>query len=90
MHKWDHIISVVGTADIYSNEVSTAEANKYTADFNGLLLSLSIPQKYWYAHIRLNNFKSSSEYDGRTTIYLLENTYLNTIYNSFSNNSVTS
>ena len=89
IHKWDHIVSVIGVDDIYSKEIELSEADKYTFDFNGLLLSLDIPQRYWFAHVRLNNFKSASEYDGRTTIYLLDSDYMQTIFNSLSNNSIT-
>lgn len=88
LHKWDHIISVISEDDIYIKTVEKSEGNKYIFDFNGLLESLNIPEKYWYPHIRLNNFKSFTEYDGRTSIYLLENAFLDKMYSIIRNNSL--
>jgi hypothetical protein len=88
MHKWDNVLVGVSINDIYNRELSLAEADKYIFDFNGLLQSIDIPEKYWYPHIKLNNFKSFTEYDGRTTIYLLDSSFLDKMYSVINNNSV--
>lgn len=88
MHKWDNVLVGVKADDIYSNDLTLGEADKYIFDFNGLLQSIGIPEKYWYPHIKLNNFKSFTEYDGRTTIYLLDSTFLDKMYSVINNNSI--
>lgn len=88
MHKWDSILVAITSNDIYTRVIDSSEADKYIFDFNGLLESINIPEKFWYPHIRLNNFKSFTEYDGRTTIYLLEGTFLDKMYSVINNNSL--
>ena len=88
LHKWDNILIGVTAANIYTKEMTPGEADKYIFDFNGLLQSLSIPEKYWYPHIKLNNFSSFTEYDGRTTIYLLDAVFLDKMFSVINNNSI--
>ena len=88
LHKWDNVLVGLSLNDIYTKEVSPSEADKYIFDFNGLLQSLSIPEKYWYPHIKLNDFKSFTEYDGRTTIYLIDIVFLDKMYSVINNNSI--
>ena len=88
LHKWDNILIGVTASNIYTKEMTPGEADKYIFDFNGLLQSLSIPEKYWYPHIKLNNFSSFTEYDGRTTIYLLDAVFLDKMFSVINNNSI--
>ncbi len=88
LHKWDNILIGVTATNIYTKEMTPGEADKYIFDFNGLLQRLSIPEKYWYPHIKLNNFSSFTEYDGRTTIYLLDAVFLDKMFSVINNNSI--
>lgn len=88
LHKWDNVLVGLVSTNIYTKEMSPGEADKYIFDFNGLLQSLSVPEKYWYPHIKLNDFKSFTEYDGRTTIYLIDVVFLDKMFSVINNNSV--
>ena len=88
LHKWDNVLVGLVSTNIYTKEISPGEADKYIFDFNCLLQSLSVPEKYWYPHIKLNDFKSFTEYDGRTTIYLIDVVYLDKMFSVINYNSV--
>lgn len=55
-HKGTMVLSVTGL-----------EAEKYKADFYGLLLSLKVERKYHYLVMRMNGYANSSDYDGIRT-----------------------
>jgi len=87
LHKWDSAIPLMYGDVVGLRELKNNEADKYIFDFNGLLNSLNVPEKYWYVHMRLNNLKSSTDYNGANRIFLVDMEYLNGIYNSFTNRS---
>lgn len=88
IHKWAHIISVIDVKHVYEQTISIVEADKYIFDFNGLLQSFNIPEKYWFPHVILNNFSSSTDYDGRKKIYIIDNAILSNIYSHLINDSL--
>jgi len=87
LHKWDSILPLIDRSLMSVKEIKPNVADMYKFDFNGLLMSLNIPEDYWYIHIRLNDFNSSTDYTGTTNIALINADYLETLYNAFTNNS---
>lgn len=87
IHKWDHIISVLDPSYITVKELTGTDADVYLGDFNGLLESFGINNRYWFAHVRLNGFKTSSDYDGRLSIYIIDPVFASTVNSMLNNNS---
>lgn len=48
-------------------------AKTYTGDFYGLLQEIGIEAKFHWITMRINNLKSSMDYDGLTTTILVPN-----------------
>lgn len=54
-------------------EVSRQEAEKYKGDLHGLLDTLSVNKKYHYLVMRVNDYTSSQEYDGKRIGFYIPN-----------------
>jgi len=69
--------------NLYKDKVSTINipnsiSDYFIGDFSGLLINyLNIPHKYHAVLTILNGYKSSFDYDGKTTILLLDDEYIN-------------
>jgi len=87
LHKWDAMLPLIDHDFISVREIKSNEGDKFVFDFNGLLNFLNIPEEFWYIHVRLNNFNSSTNYNGGTNIALIDSDYLNSVYNAFTNKS---
>lgn len=68
--------------------ISEHQAYKYEGDLYGLLNDLSIEKKYHYVVMRVNNYMSSADYDGRVRDLVIpdfgEVTLLKSIYQTSS------
>lgn len=73
VHKWESFINT----SVVQNAISTADVEPYLAEaykgnFSGLLHNeFKIPNSALYINTRINDLKSSLDYDGKKTIKLL-------------------
>jgi len=73
----DNALSIFKAQNEHSVEMQIEQelANRYVGDFYGLLQELGRKVNTFYIETVLNGFNSSVDYDGRTTIKLLENDF---------------
>lgn len=64
--------------------VSSLNSEKYRGDFFGLLADMNVPKDHWHITMRVNDYKSSADFDGKRdhivipssqTLLLLKNIY---------------
>jgi len=73
LHKWESLIDT----EIVQNNISTVTIDTYLAEaykgnFSGLLHNeLDIPNSALYLNTRINNLKSSLDYDGKTKLNII-------------------
>ena len=89
LHKWDAIAISIDVDKITVKKLDNNIADKYVFDFNGLLAFLNIPSIYWYVHARLNNLSTGTDYNGKLDIYIINNEYLDNVFNTLTNKSST-
>lgn len=66
-----HIVFLRADESIRQVTINGQIAEKYTGDFYGLLNELSIDKKYHYLVMRVNRMKTSTDYDGVVTTFLV-------------------
>lgn len=79
----DHIPYLKLNRNLTTITLAPLVSFKYAADFYGLLFHLLIPMEYHYMVLRLNNFKSPSDFTGtESSIKMLETDIIRKLVNT--------
>lgn len=73
----NHLSYLISNSTIKT--IDQRETIKYPNNLNGILALLGVKPKYWYACLITNGFKSSYEYDGRSTLLIPDSSYIDDI-----------
>ena len=88
IEKWNSIINTLSKYNVIDTiEITPVQAEVYKFDMEGLFKELNIPIEFIYAHIRVNGYLTSNDYDGyKLKIDLLDTNVLKTYYDMFNAN----